>query len=482
MSNVRVRFAPSPTGYLHLGGARTAIYNWLYAKRHNGEFLLRIEDTDVERSEYEMVQQIKDSLRWLKINWDEKIVFQSHRSHLYSQVVKKLLDEDQAYPCFCSDEELAAEREKYEKNKKGSYKYSGKCRNLTEDEVQQKLDQNEDFSVRLKIDHLKTTEWEDMIYGNISVNNKDIDDFIIQRSDGTPTYQLAVVVDDIDMRISHVIRGEDHVPNTPKQINLFKALGQEHPQFCHLPLLIGKDKKRLSKRHGATAVNEFKAMGFCPEAIVNYLTLLGRTAKSDKEIMSITEIIRDFAIEKISRKPTVFDIKKLEWINGKHISRKPVDEIYKEVLPRFVEKGWVKEKPENPDYIKAVIALLKSRVKTYNNFLEWGDYFFEEPEEYDQKAAKKRWDSDKVNERMEELYSDLENLEQWNAQKLEDVIRGKADELDIGAGKLIHPLRLALTGYGISPGIFRLVELVGKQRTLDRLRRALKKLPLNNKK
>lgn len=478
MINPRVRFAPSPTGYLHLGGARTAIYNWLFAKKHNGDFLLRIEDTDVERSDRKMVEQITNSLKWLNIDWEEEIVYQSHRGHLYREVVEKLIEEGHAYRCFCSDEELEAERKQFEK-KKGSYKYSGKCRNLSEEEIQKNLDNQREFSVRLKIDKLKTTEWTDIIYGDISINNKDIDDFIIQRSDGSPTYQLAVVVDDADMRISHVIRGEDHVPNTPKQINLFNALGKEHPQYCHLPLLIGRDKKRLSKRHGATAVNEYQKMGFCPEAVVNYLTLLGRTAKSDQEIMSIDQIINDFAIDKISRKPTVFDIKKLEWINSKHLSGKSADDIYQVILPKLVEKNWVKEDPENPAYIKAVINLLKSRVKTYNHFIEWGDYFFEEPDSYDPKAAQKRWKNENVNSHMEALYNDLESLEDWSVEKLEEVIRGKAEELGVGAGKLIHPLRLALTGYGISPGIFKLVKIIGKDRTLKRIKTALAKLPLN---
>ncbi|MCF7885447.1 MAG: glutamate--tRNA ligase, partial [Candidatus Marinimicrobia bacterium] len=361
MNNVRVRFAPSPTGYLHLGGARTAIYNWLFAKQKNGEFLLRIEDTDIERSDKKMVEQIKQSLNWLNIGWDEEIVYQSRREHLYAEVVDKLLEEGEAYRCFCTEQELEAERKKYE-DKKGSYKYSGKCRNLSQDEIAQNLEEGKEYSIRLKIDHFQTTQWEDMIYGEISIDNKEIDDFIIQRSNGTPTYQLAVVVDDADMRISHVIRGEDHVPNTPKQINLFEALGKKAPKYCHLPLLIGKDKKRLSKRHGATAVDQYREAGFCPEAIVNYLTLLGRSAKSDKEIMSIDEILNDFALDKISRKPTVFDIKKLEWINGKHLSQKPTEEIYKQVLPRFSEKGWVNENPKNPSYIKTVIDLLKSRV------------------------------------------------------------------------------------------------------------------------
>ncbi|HMA62694.1 MAG TPA: glutamate--tRNA ligase [bacterium] len=477
MNDVRVRFAPSPTGYLHLGGARTAIYNWLYARRHNGKFLLRIEDTDKERSDPAMVEQIKDSLKWLKVDWDEDIVFQSKREHLYKEVVDKLLEEGKAYRCFCTDEELEADRKKYEK-KKGSYKYSGKCRNLSQEEIEKNLEAGKDFSVRLKIERPGTTQYEDMIYGNIEVNNKDIDDFIIQRSDGTPTYQLAVVVDDADMRISHVIRGEDHVPNTPKQINLFDALGKQYPKYGHLPLLIGKDKKRLSKRHGATAVDQYKEMGFSAESVINYLTLLGRTAKSDKEVMTIEQIKADFAIDKISRKPTVFDIKKLEWLSGKHMSRKSVDELYKEVLPRFVDKGWVKSEPENPEYIKSIIKLLKSRVKTYNNFAEWGDYFFVDPREYARKAAKKRWKSEEVNKRMQKLYDRLTNVENWNPDKLEEVIRGLADDLGVGAGKVIHPLRLALTGYGISPGIFKLVNLIGKEKTLKRLEKAMKKLPI----
>jgi len=477
-NNIRVRFAPSPTGKLHLGGARTAIYNWLFAQKRSGKFLLRIEDTDIERSDKKLVTPIIDSLKWLDLDWDEEIVYQSQRFELYDQAVKKLLEEQKAYRCFCSEEDLQQEREKYSK-KEGSYKYSGRCRKLSPQKVKEKLEHGEEFSVRLKTDSFGSTDWSDIIYGDISFENKELNDFIIQRSDGTPTYQLAVVVDDSEMNISHVIRGEDHVPNTPKQINLFHALEKEPPKYCHVPLLLGPDKKSLSKRHGAASVNKFIEKGYSAESVFNYLTLLGRTAKDQKEVMNRDESIENFAIDKISKKPTVFDEEKLEWLSGKHISQESNQEIYDHIKQYLDNKGWIELNHIDKTYIISVINLLKSRVKKYTQFVEWGDYFFVDPEKYDTESAEKYWDSTQVNQRMEKLIDKLEKIgkDNWNTEQLEDTIRGLADSLDLGAGKIIHPLRLALTGQSISPGIFKTVELIGKTKTLERMKQACTKLP-----
>ncbi|MCK4641699.1 MAG: glutamate--tRNA ligase, partial [Candidatus Marinimicrobia bacterium] len=296
MTEIRVRFAPSPTGALHLGGARTAIYNWLFACSTSGKFLLRIEDTDTKRSRTEYVEQIYNSLKWLGLNWDEEPVFQSQRLKAYQQAVQKLLDKGRAYYCFCTLQELEERR-----SQSGEYKYDGMCRSLDREQISAYFDAGKPAAVRFKIEP-GITEWNDLVYSNIRVNHNEIDDFVIQRSNGIPTYQLAVVVDDIYMKISHVIRGEDHISNTPKQILLYQALGEKIPEFAHLPLLMGTDGKRLSKRHGATGVDEYKALGYPAFAVFNYLALLGWVPKDGSEILSPSELIRRFHLTEIARK------------------------------------------------------------------------------------------------------------------------------------------------------------------------------------
>jgi len=312
------------------------------------------------------------------------------------------------------------------------------------------------------------------------VQNSELDDFIIQRSNGIPTYQLAVVVDDIDMGITHVIRGEDHIPNTPKQINLFKAFGRPIPEFAHLPLLQGIDGKRLSKRHGATGVDEYRVQGFLSEAIFNYLALLGWSPKSGQEILDISEIITQFSLEAISRKGAIFDSRKLEWISGQHISQASPDKLFETIAPLFEKAGLIakEEKVERRDYIFKVIKILQIRVKTYNQFIEWGGYFFKDPENYDRVAVKKNWRSKEVNLRMDRLYTTLEKCNHFDESSIEKVVRDTADSLNIKAAFIIHPLRLALTGLGIGPGLFEIVKIIGKEAVLRRIRKACRNLPI----
>ncbi len=471
--NIRVRFAPSPTGSLHLGGARTAIYNWLFARSMGGKFLLRIEDTDVERSRQELVDQIYDSLRWLGLNWDEEPVFQSQRLALYQAKVAELLRNGHAYRCFCTAEELEAEKAETIKQNK-AYRYSGKCRHLTGQQADELAAEGKPYTVRIKLE-AGVIEWNDLVYGRIAVNNDELDDFIIQRSSGIPVYQMAVVVDDIDLKITHIIRGEDHIPNTPKQINLFRAFGKPIPQFAHLPLLLGTDNKRLSKRHGATGVDEYRAQGFPAEAVLNYLALLGWAPQNGQEVLSADEIIQQFQLAAISRKAAVFDTKKLEWISGEHLNRMPAAEIKTVLVPKLINAGLLGENEvqSRTEYIDAVIGLLRGRVRTYNQYIEWGGYFFRDPQTYDEKAAAKYWQKPLTNERLTVLSRELAALADFSAIVLEEKLRQTAESAGLKAAELIHPLRLALTGFGISPGVFQVAEILGRETVLRRLQKAV---------
>ena len=459
---VRVRFAPSPTGVLHLGGARTAIHNWLFARSKGGKFLLRIEDTDVARSNRATVSQIIDSLRWLGLNWDEKIVFQSERLDIYRKKAEELIEKGLAYRCFCDVKEI----EEAKKDAK-SYKYSGKCRNLTPEEVRRNLRNGKPYAVRIKIDPGKIS-WKDLIYGEIEVDTEELDDFIILRSNGIPTYHFAVVVDDIYMKITHVIRGEDHIPNTPKHIVLYKAFNQRVPKFAHLPLLLGVDGKRLSKRHGATGVDEYREMGFLPEAVFNYLAIIGTSISADNQILTSEELINRYNVKKVARKSAVFDVKKLEWMNKKHISKKSAEELYNVVVQIFQRYELLKASEVRKDYILNIINLMKGRVVKLTDFAKWGKYFFLDPADYDSDALSKYWD-DKTCEFLKVLKQALEELQKFDSGSIEGALRKTAERLGIKAAQLIHPFRIALTGFGVSPDIFEIASLLKKETVLRRL-------------
>ncbi len=472
MAEVRVRFAPSPTGALHLGGARSAIYNWLYARCNDGKFLLRIEDTDAKRSEVEYVDQIYQSLQWLGLDWDEEPIFQSKRLAEYQHAVRKLIDADSAYYCFCKPEELEERRKQ-----SGKYQYDGKCRSLSSDDISANFAAGKRAAVRFRIE-AGTTEWDDRVYGNIKVNHAEIDDFVIQRSSGIPTYQLAVVVDDIDMQISHVIRGEDHISNTPKQILLYKALKAEVPVFAHLPLLNGPDGKRLSKRHGATGVDEYREQGYPAGAVFNYLAILGWVPRDGNEIQRPTELIKNFKLEDIARKSAIFDLKKFDWVSNEHIKRIDNARIFENILPILIERRLVAPEPDDDQkvYILRFIDLMKSRFRTFQQFGELGSYFFRDPVEYNEKALRKNWKSREVNGRMELLLEKLSNVKSFTAESIESIVREVAEQLEISAGNLIHPMRLAVSGFGVGPGIFELLEVLGQETVLRRIRTALQRL------
>lgn len=468
--SIRVRFAPSPTGYLHIGGARTALFNYLFARHHKGKFLLRIEDTDLERSDIAMTEAIFRSLEWLGLHWDEEPVFQSARIEKYKAVCEELICLGKAYYCFCTPEEL----EKKRAMAKAEYKYDRACLSLSAEDVNQRLRSDASRTVRIKVPDGEIT-FKDHVRGTVTVQNREIDDFILLRSDGQPVYQVAVVVDDHDMGITHVIRGDDHLSNTPKQIFLYRALGWNVPEFAHVPMILGPDKKRLSKRHGATSVEEYQKAGFLPQALVNTLALVGWSPGDDREMMTLEEMVDAFSLEKISKNAGVFEEKKLEWMNGQYI-RSTDDKVLMESVKRiFINKGILDSRTveSESDYLLKVIALLKERVRRIEDFFEQGVFFFKDPENYEEHAVKKIWAGEAILNLFSVIPARLENITEWNASALETSIRGIADEEGLSAGKVIHPIRLALTGRETSPGLFETMELLGKENVFRRIRNAL---------
>ncbi|MFP4548339.1 MAG: glutamate--tRNA ligase [Fidelibacterota bacterium] len=452
---IRVRFAPSPTGSLHLGGARTAIYNWLFARSNQGKFLLRIEDTDSKRSQPELVDQIMESLQWLGLSWDEPPVYQSKRLNIYQKYLQQLLTNKSAFYCTCSPP--ATECNCFANQRK----------------IVRNLSHFESYTVKFKVPAGKT-RWQDKIYGKIEVDNQEIDDFVILRSNGMPTYQLAVVVDDLEMKISHVIRGEDHISNTPKQILLIQAFDKSVPVYAHLPLLFGSDGKRLSKRHGASGVDEFKAMGFPSVAVFNYLALLGWSPKNGREVMNSKAILNHFSLNNISKKAAIFDMKKLEWISNQHFKQFELKDIRPELCQGFKEAGYISD-PENEcenGYVTQVVKLLKNRARTYEDIKTWARYFFFPPEEFDKAAVAKNWSPELI----KKLLPKLQDIESWKKEIIEQAVRETATENEIKAGQVIHPFRLAITGYEVSPDIFLIAEMIDKESTLLRLNNALKTL------
>jgi len=471
--NYVLRFAPSPTGYLHVGGARTAIFNWLIARQKNGRFLLRIEDTDRLRSTDESIQTIISSLKWLGLNWDGDILYQSTREQRHLETAYKLLQQGKAYRCFCSKEELEEKRKRAEALKLNQ-RYDGTCRHLTAEQIRQKLRQGLPFAIRFKVPQGRV-HFDDLIHGSTTIENNTLDDFIIVRSDNTPVYQLAVVVDDHDMGVTLVLRGDDHISNTNKQILLYQAMGWPVPQFAHVPLILGTDKKRLSKRHGATSVEEFKNMGIFPEALFNYLCLLGWSPGNDREIFSKEELIREFSLQRINKTPAVFDLQKLLWMNGKYLAQKSVDELLPEI------KTWLKTQNLSLAFLqnerfRYLIKLLQVRAKTINELITQLSFFFYDPQQYEEKGVKKFFKKENSLQILTELYTLFaEQPDRFfnNLTEIEQSIRQLAQNMGLSAGKIIHPLRLALTGSTSSPGIFEIIYILGQKKVLNRLKNAI---------
>lgn len=474
MENIRVRFAPSPTGYLHIGGARTALFNWLFAKKNNGKFVLRIEDTDTERLKADSVSQILTSLKWLGITWDEGPFFQSERLSIYNREVERLLDEGKAYYCYCSPQEIEAEREALKKEGK-PFRYSGKCMHLTDKQRALFETQGIKPAIRLKVPMSGEVLVRDAIHGEVSFRNEQLDDFIIVKSNGIPTYNFACVVDDYLMNITHVIRAEEHLSNTPKQIHIYNALGYSLPIFVHIPMILAPDRSKLSKRHGATSVEEFKEQGYLSEAIVNYLTLLGWSPGNEEELFSVQETLTAFGLEKVAKKAAVYDVKKLTWMNGHYLNSLPVDYITSEAIPFFIKNGLIDktEVDEKYKYIQSVVTAVRERVKTLQEIADASSYFFKDVTAYDEKGINKYFAKPDTLRLLTLARQHLENLDNFNLETTEKIYRELAEKEGIKAAELIHPTRLALTGRTMSPGLFDVMALLGKKRCIERLDNAI---------
>jgi glutamyl-tRNA synthetase len=465
---IRVRFAPSPTGYLHVGGARTALFNWLFARHHGGAFVLRIEDTDRQRSSAEMTQAILEGMQWLGIYWDEGPFHQAEGLERHREDALRLLESGAAYRCFCTPERLDAERARATAAGSG-WSYDRLCLRCEPDESRRRADAGEPFALRFRVPE-GATAWDDAVHGRTSFAHVDIDDFVILRSDGTPIYNMAVVSDDIAMRISHVIRGDDHLSNTPKQILLYRALGHEPPVFAHVPMILGPDGKRLSKRHGATAIGEYREQGILPDAMVNFLALLGWSPGSDEEVFDRAALIDRFDLDGINRKSAVFDTAKLQWLNGVYLSRRSAQELEPEVTSALRRRGLSIPAGRDPDWVLRLIDLLKVRARSVDDIVWQAVPYLAEAIEYDEDAVRKHWkEAGETLERLRRVRQRYEAMAAWDERTLESELRGLAEELGVGAGKLIHPVRVAVTGQAVSPGLFEVLTLMGRARTLQRL-------------
>jgi len=463
---IRVRFAPSPTGHLHIGGARTALFNLLFAKHNNGVFILRIEDTDRTRSTDEYIESIMEGMKWLDLAWDEGPYRQTDRFDVYRRYAENLVAEGKAYYCYCSPEELEEHRK--EAMAKGeSPKYDGRCRHLHEPPSDKKP------AVRFKMPREGNIVVHDLIKGEVVFDNAQLDDLIIVRSDGTPTYNFTVVVDDVDMKITHVIRGDDHLNNTPKQIHIYNAFGYQVPLFAHLSMILGSDKTRLSKRHGATSVITYKDMGYLPDALVNYLVRLG-WSYGDQEVFTRDELIQHFSFENVGTSSAVFNPEKLLWLNSQYIIHSDPAKLADLVLPFLINAGIIKEgQTLDKTWLAKAITTLQERSKTLIELAESLGYYIAEDVEYVQKA-KEKFLNEKSRPYLIELKEVLEKLEDFSPSALEDIFKALAEKHTVKLGVIAQPVRVAMTGKTESPGIFEVLEIAGKEKTLKRLDKAIK--------
>jgi glutamyl-tRNA synthetase len=469
---VRTRFAPSPTGYLHIGGARTALFCWLHTRRHGGSFVLRIEDTDRERSTPEAVQAILDGMAWLGLDWDEGPFHQADGAERHRADALRLLESGAAYRCFCTAEALQAKRAAADKE----YRYDRLCAAVAGDEAERRADAGEPYTVRFRVPD-EIVAWDDVVHGDTRFPGEAIEDFIILRTDGTPIYNMAVVSDDHDMGITHVIRGDDHMSNTPKQILLYRALGWPAPTFAHVPMILGPDGKRLSKRHGATAVGQYREQGILPPALVNFLALLGWSPGDDTEVMALDELVRRFSLEGINRKGSVFDPEKLEWLNGQYLHRMTAQELEPLITDRIVAAGLALpgELAGRQEWFHRLLDLLKVRSRTLTELVTLARPFLVDDIEPEPEAVKKHWARrpPQIADHLRRVRDRLAGADRWDEPTLESALRGLAEELGIGAGKLIHPLRVAVTGTAASAGIFEVLVLLGRERSLQRIDRGV---------
>ncbi|GGF82073.1 glutamate--tRNA ligase [Alteromonas lipolytica] len=459
--SVVTRFAPSPTGYLHVGGARTALYSWLYAKSQGGEFVLRIEDTDIERSTEDAKQAILDGMEWLGLSWDKGPYYQTERFDRYKSIIQTMLDEGKAYKCFMPAEELDAIREKQKENGEKP-RYPGTWRDRTDHP------EGQPFVIRFKNPLEGSVVFDDHVRGRIEISNKELDDLIIQRSDGTPTYNFCVVVDDWDMGITHVVRGEDHINNTPRQINILQALGAPVPEYAHVSMILGDDGKKLSKRHGAVSVMQYRDDGYLPQAVKNYLVRLG-WSHGDQEIFSEQEMIELFSLDAIGQSASAFNTEKLIWLNQHYIKTLPAEEVASHASWHFEQQGI---SLENGPALTDVIAIQADRVKTLKELADISCYFYQDFEEFDANAAKKHL-RPVAKEALELVQQKLAAISEWNPENIQAAINATAEELEIGMGKVGMPLRVAATGSGNSPSLDVTLNLLSQDKIVERINKAL---------
>ncbi len=459
--SITTRFAPSPTGYLHVGGARTALFSWLYARKHGGQFILRIEDTDLERSTQESVNAILEGMAWLGLDYDAGPFYQTHHFDRYKEIIQQLLDQGDAYYCYCSKDELEQLRTEQMANKEKP-RYNGKCRELVG------RDESREAVIRFKnpVDGVVTIP--DLVKGEIVVGNKELDDLIIARADGTPTYNLTVVVDDMDMKVTHVIRGDDHINNTPRQMNILKALDAELPQYAHLPMILGADGARLSKRHGAVSVMQFRDDGYLPDALLNYLVRLG-WSHGDQEIFTLDEMVEYFELEDVNVSASTFNMEKLLWLNHQYIMNSDPAHVARHLSWHIGQLGL--DPTQGPDLVDMVKAQ-RERSKTLVEMANSSIYFYKEFESYDEKAVKKNFTAG-TDEILAQLRDRLTALVDWQAEPLHQVIVDLAADLDLNMGKVAQPLRVAICGSAVSPAIDVTLTLLGREKTLVRLERAI---------
>lgn len=459
---VRVRFAPSPTGHLHIGGARTALFNWLFARHHNGKFILRIEDTDRSRSTEEYIESIIESIKWLGLDWDEGPFRQTDRMETYRTYAYKLLEEGKAYRCYCTPEELEERRQKAMKEGKPP-RYDRRCR-----EIKETLDKP--FAIRFKMPLEGETVVKDLVKGTVTFKNIEIEDLVILRSDGTPTYNFCVVVDDFEMKITNVIRGEDHLNNTPKQIHIYQALGINPPEFAHIPMILGTDRARLSKRHGATSVLAYRDEGYLPEALVNFLARLG-WSYGDQEIFTREELIKYFNLEQVGKANAVFNAEKLLWLNSEYIKLTPEERLFELVKPFLVNEGYLKENVDIKWACRAIKSL-KERCRTLKELALAMRYYLLDYVDIEPKAKEKYINPETI-PIIKEITEKLAQLNDFTQDKIEKIFMDIVNERGLKLGQVAQPIRVVITGSTVSPGIYEVLEIVGKEKTLKRLRRII---------
>lgn len=485
MSDVRVRFAPSPTGYLHIGGARTALFNYLFARHYGGTFVLRIEDTDTERTIKDSAEKLMDSFRFLGLHWDEGPIvggpkgpyYQSLRQNLYTEYVRELLKRGYAYKCYCTPEELAADRELAQKERRAP-RYSGRCRDLTLAQVAAFEAEGRRPAIRLRTKDEGSTTVHDLIHGDVTFKNEEIADFVIVKSDGFPTYNYACVIDDWQMELTHVIRADEHLSNTPKQVWIYEALGIPMPHFAHVPMILAPDRSKLSKRHGAQTVEEFREKGYLPEAILNYIVLLGWTPPdATKEFMTLDEMVAEFDLGRVSSTPAVYDVKKMSWMNGQYMRKLPDDSLVDWYIQFAVRAGLGSEQElrGRTGWLQKVVLSLKERTQTLEELAESSRFYYSLPEgegAYDESAVRKLFRKPGIAGLLRRGAGALAAVEDWNVETEEKAYRDLIDKEGLKGGDLIHPTRLALTGKTVGPSLFDVIDILGKDECIARLHRA----------